>query len=103
MSQKPGLHDFVLNLRCLSACYSLRGVAACSASDVRRELLGAQVPLLTVMEAVAPVRVPGRLPLYQVWFDIQPVSFEGAEKLEDLDIQPLTQARRCLCGTHPAP
>ena len=46
------------------------------------------------MESVAPVRVPGRLPLFQVWFDIQPVSFEGKEKLDDLDIKPLTQARR---------
>ena len=55
---------------------------------------GAQVPLLTVMESVAPVRVPGRLPLFQVWFDIQPVSFEGTEKLEDLSIEPLAQARQ---------
>ena len=50
-----------------------------------------------------PVRVPGRLPLYQVWFDIQPVSFEGAEKLEDLDIRPLTQARRCFMWNTPRP
>ena len=70
---------------------------------MRQALVGAQVPLLTVMEAVAPVRVPGRLPLYQVWFDIQPVSFEGAEKLEDLDIQPLTQARRCFMWNTPCP
>lgn len=60
----------------------------------RQALLRLQVPLLTVMEAVTPVRVPGRLPLFQVWFDIQPVSFEGKEKLDDLDIQPLTQAGR---------
>ena len=43
------------------------------------------------MESVAPVRVPGRLPLFQVWFDIQPVSFEGSAVLEDLDIQPLSK------------
>ena len=49
------------------------------------------MPLLTVMESVAPVRVPGRLPLFQVWFDIQPVSFEGSAALEDLDIKPLTK------------
>ena len=54
-------------------------------------LRGAQVPLLTVMESVAPVRVPGRLPLFQVWFDIQPVSFEGSAVLEDLDISPLSK------------
>lgn len=54
-------------------------------------LHGAQVPLLTVMESVAPVRVPGRLPLFQVWFDIQPVSFEGSAALEDLDISPLSK------------
>ena len=44
-----------------------------------------------MMESVAPVRVPGRLPLFQAWFDIQPVSFEGSAVLEDLEIQPLTK------------
>ena len=47
----------------------------------------AQVPLLTVLREVAPVRVPGRLPLYQVWFDIQPETFEGDFKLEGADIK----------------
>ena len=44
-----------------------------------------------MMESVSHVRVPGRLPLFQVWFDIQPVSFEGTETMEDLDIQSLSQ------------
>ena len=33
------------------------------------------------------MRVPGRLPLYQVWFDIQPETFEGDFKLEGADIK----------------
>lgn len=45
------------------------------------------MPLLTVLKEVAPVRVPGRLPLYQVWFDIQPEAFEGDFKLEGADIK----------------
>ena len=56
-----------------------------------------QVPLLTVMESVAPVRVPGRLPLFQVWFDIQPVSFEGSAVLEDLDMSPLSKVWLPAC------
>lgn len=51
-----------------------------------------------MMESVSHVRVPGRLPLFQVWFDIQPVSFEGTEAMEDLEIQPLSQVSpRLLC------
>ena len=44
----------------------------------------AQVPLLRVLEEVQPVRVPGRQPLFQSWFDIQPVSFEGDLSFEGL-------------------
>ena len=39
--------------------------------------LNVQVPLLTVIKEVAPLRVPGRLPVYQVWFDLQPLALEG--------------------------
>ena len=38
-----------------------------------------QVPLLRVVEEVQPVRVPGRQPLFQSWFDLQPASFEGSD------------------------
>ena len=51
------------------------------------------MPLLTVHEHVLFVRVPGRLPLFQAWFDIQPVSFEGHTALEDLDVQLMSQVR----------
>ena len=62
-----------------------------------------QVPLLRVLEEVAPVRVPGRQPLFQSWFDIQPVSFEGELGLEGLQIEEMKEVRRacaynsCVC------
>ena len=43
-----------------------------------------QVPLPTVLEEVSFERVRGRSPLFQSWFDIQPVSLEGSASL-DLD------------------
>lgn len=45
---------------------------------------GAQVPLLTVLESVAFERVRGRSPLFQSWFDIQPLSLESDLSLEGL-------------------
>lgn len=54
-----------------------------------KALSGAQVPLLTVLESVAFERVRGRSPLFQSWFDIQPLSLEG-----DLSLQGL-QAAAC--------
>ena len=43
-----------------------------------------QVPLLTVLESVAFERVRGRSPLFQSWFDIQPLSLESDLSLEGL-------------------
>ena len=43
-----------------------------------------QVPLLTVLESVTFERVRGRSPLFQSWFDIQPLSLEGDLSLEGL-------------------
>ena len=44
-----------------------------------------QVPLLTVLESVTFERVRGRSPLFQSWFDIQPLSLESDLSLEGLE------------------
>ena len=62
-------------------------ITACMCSRAAHDVLNrwkAQVPLLSVLEEVQPVRVPGRQPLFQSWFDIQPASYEGDVTFEGL-------------------